>query len=319
MENSVKELTNLIKSGFERRDFESALKDCKRLNELKPDYSRGWWFTVLAENKAGGSKELATNGADLCGTESYENALKFATEEEKAKYEKVAKAAASVLGKSNAKNDAETTIESEDNEKINEEKFVSEKAAGSRAAANAEKKSCAEYAECLALFNEEQERAKEEHKGVLLKKQKILSERQDCLMEIKKTSGKFYAGNFFVFLLKTFYLLFPFLAAAVIMKFAKTAEVGVYCVLAAGVVAFLAVFAIRVVKYLKNVTSEKVVSDRLDAAAKELAETETEISEIRAKRKKLKKLTAKLNEVKTDKVAIAKLKKKFDSVCADSF
>lgn len=103
------------------------------------------------------------------------------------------------------------------------------------------------------------------------------------------------------------------------MKFAKTAEIGIYCVLAAGTVAFLVVFAVRTVGFFKNRAPRKNASERFEAAEKELTETEAEISEIRTKRKKLKKLTARLNESKIDKAAIAKLKKKFDSVCADSF
>lgn len=126
--------------------------------------------------------------------------------------------------------------------------------------------------------------------------------------------GGFFGNNLFIFLLKTFYILFPFLAAAVIMKLAGAASAGVYAALIAGTAVYVIAFIARVVKHCKRLDDKKEAFGAFNAAEEAVAAADAKITEIRIVRKKLKNLTLKLKGAKSSEKEVERLKRRFDSV-----
>ncbi len=319
MSETIKELLISIKNGLESGDFEKTLDNCRTLNERKPDYSKGWWFTLLAENGVKGGKELAAKGGDFYENEAYKNALKYASEEEKAKYEKVARVALRTARNSGETKNSEISSEIPETnlDTLEGKKTVSANSAESERKKESKQeaeKECASYRECLEYFTKEQERVKNSHRELIEEKNAALEKRRDCLLKLKNTDGGFFGNNLFIFLLKTFYILFPFLAAAVIMKLAGAASAGVYAVLIAGAAVYVIAFIARLIKYCKRLGDKKEVFGAFNAAEESVAAADAKITEIRIVRKKLKNLTMKLKGAKSSEKEVERLKRRFDSV-----
>ena len=115
-------------------------------------------------------------------------------------------------------------------------------------------------------------------------------------------------------MLKTFYILFPFLAAAVIMKLAGAASAVVYAALIAGVAVYVIAFIARLIKYCKRLGDKKEVFGAFNAAEEATTAVDTKITEIRTVRKKLKNLTLKLKGAKSSEKEVERLKRRFDSL-----
>lgn len=276
MSSTQKELYLEIKNALIKGDYAHGRELCEEYVMAYPAGLEGWFSYILAVCEVKSTKELINCSVDFSQTDVFEKALENVNEDDRSKLVALAESVSAARKK---------------------------KTSGVSAG----------YQEGMQYFVRNIKALKDK----IVENEKDLHDRigQDkAYFKSKSKSIKFFANNFFAFLLSLFMVMMPFLVLYLFFKLSEMQEIFSILALVAGAVALLALTITRLLKQKKASKAFLACEESVCLNEKIILGLNKEIAELKLKLKKVMriyKFCKKHPRIKERDMA--KLRTKFDS------